>query len=65
MLTEGLIYFVAEDMRPLAAVEDPGFMMFSHTLVNIQNKYATPIDNQKIYLEEKQLGVESKEEHLA
>ena len=47
MLTEELIYFVAEDMLPLAAVEDPSFMMFSHTLVNIQNKYATPIDISK------------------
>ena len=31
-------------MRPFTAVEGSGFMKFCHTLVNIQNKYASPID---------------------
>ena len=44
MLTEGLVNFVAEDMRPFAAVEGSGFIKFCHTLVNIQSKYANPID---------------------
>ena len=44
MITEGLVNFVAEDMRPFTAVEGSGFMKFCHTLVNIQNKYASPID---------------------
>lgn len=47
MLSEGLIDFVAEVIRPLATVEGPGFMKFCHTLVNIQSKYATPIDISK------------------
>ena len=44
IITEELVNFAAEDMRPFTAVEGYGFMKFCHTLVNDQNKYASPID---------------------